>query len=188
MAAPRLEISIQTWLSSVTRSVLLDGYILCIHLIVRFLACKFCFITIYSARDHAMWSVTTMDSKKGRYVTILFIYGEGKLIIVKDIAEWLYLLNFQGALKVLEEYMQFRFLCCEKCQLLRARLGEGLEKCEEIAFLRQIRSNICWRILSGMNTSSNVHHYMPQVIDIFKVSSFFSCQFCICLSVASRLL
>ncbi|XP_062216020.1 uncharacterized protein LOC133916390 isoform X2 [Phragmites australis] len=74
----------------------------------------------------------------------------------------------KGALKVLEEYMQFRFLCCEKCQLLRARLGEGLEKCEEIAFLRQIRSNICWRILSGMNTSSNVHHYMPQVIDIFK--------------------
>jgi N-acetylglutamate synthase-like GNAT family acetyltransferase len=71
-------------------------------------------------------------------------------------------------LKVLEEYMQFRFLCCEKCQVLRARLDDGLEKCEEIAFLRQIGSNICWRILSGMNVSTDMRQYMPQVIDIFK--------------------
>ncbi|KAK3151225.1 hypothetical protein QOZ80_3AG0243270 [Eleusine coracana subsp. coracana] len=74
----------------------------------------------------------------------------------------------KSPLKVLEEYMQFCFLCCEKCQLLRARLDEGLEKCEDIAFLRQIGSNICWRILCGMNASNDVCPYMPQIIDIFK--------------------
>ena len=74
-------------------------------------------------------------------------------------------------LEILKEYMQFCFLCCEICRLLRARLDEGLEKCEEIAFLRQIRSNICWRLLSGMDERSNLQLYMPQVIDIFKVSS-----------------
>jgi hypothetical protein len=67
--------------------------------------------------------------------------------------------------------MQFCFLCCEICRLLRARLDEGLEKCEEIAFLRRIRSNICWRLLSGMNACSDLQLYMPQVIDILKVSS-----------------
>ncbi|XP_039786673.1 uncharacterized protein LOC120652806 isoform X7 [Panicum virgatum] len=71
-------------------------------------------------------------------------------------------------LEILKEYMQFCFLCCEICQLLRDRLDEGLEKCEEIAFLRQIRSNICWRLLSGMDERSNLQLYMPQVIDIFK--------------------
>ncbi|KAL6644817.1 hypothetical protein ACP70R_016425 [Stipagrostis hirtigluma subsp. patula] len=74
----------------------------------------------------------------------------------------------KGALKVLEEYMKFSFLCCDKCLFLRARLDEGLEKCEEVAFLRRIESNICWRLLSGMNVSNNVKRYMPQIIDIFK--------------------
>lgn len=81
--------------------------------------------------------------------------------------------------------MQFRFLCCEKCQVLRSLLDDGLEKCEEIAFLRQIGSNICWRILSGMNVSTDVRQYMPQVIDIFKVSSFSGLNF---LSVCWQLL
>ncbi|OEL36732.1 hypothetical protein BAE44_0002248 [Dichanthelium oligosanthes] len=71
-------------------------------------------------------------------------------------------------LEILKEYTRFRFLCCEKCRLLRAHLDEGLEKCEEIAFLRRIRSNISWRLLSGMNASSDVQLYMPQVIDILK--------------------
>ncbi|PAN50311.1 hypothetical protein PAHAL_9G511700 [Panicum hallii] len=71
-------------------------------------------------------------------------------------------------LEILKEYMQFCFLCCEICRLLRARLDEGLEKCEEIAFLRRIRSNICWRLLSGMNACSDLQLYMPQVIDILK--------------------
>uniref|UniRef100_K4A5T1 Zinc finger PHD-type domain-containing protein n=1 Tax=Setaria italica TaxID=4555 RepID=K4A5T1_SETIT len=69
-------------------------------------------------------------------------------------------------LEILKEYTRFCFLCCEKCRLLRDHLDEGLEKCEEIAFLRRIRSNICWRLLSGMNASSEL--YMPQVIDILK--------------------
>ncbi|CAN6320480.1 unnamed protein product [Urochloa humidicola] len=69
-------------------------------------------------------------------------------------------------LEILKEYTRFCFLCCEKCQLLRACLDEELGKCEEIAFLRPIRSNICWQLLSGMNGSSEV--YMSQVIDILK--------------------
>ncbi|CAN6307089.1 unnamed protein product [Urochloa humidicola] len=69
-------------------------------------------------------------------------------------------------LEILKEYTQFCFLCCEKCRLLRACLDEELGKCEEIAFLRPIRSNICWQLLSGMNGSSEV--YMSQVIDILK--------------------
>ncbi|RLN39294.1 hypothetical protein C2845_PM01G11110 [Panicum miliaceum] len=71
-------------------------------------------------------------------------------------------------LEILKEYMHFCFLCCEICRLLRARLDGGLEKCEEIAFLRRIRSNICWRLLSGMNARSDLQLYMPQVIDILK--------------------
>ncbi|OQU92811.1 hypothetical protein SORBI_3001G417500 [Sorghum bicolor] len=71
-------------------------------------------------------------------------------------------------LEILKEYVCFRFLCCQECQLLRDRLEEGLEKCEEIAFLRRIRSNICWRLLSGMDASRDVKLFMPQVIDIFK--------------------
>ncbi|KAG0552555.1 hypothetical protein BDA96_01G517200 [Sorghum bicolor] len=70
-------------------------------------------------------------------------------------------------LEILKEYMCFRFLCCEECQSLRARL-EGVEKCEEIAFLRQIRSNICWRLLSKADASRDVKLYMSQAIDIFK--------------------
>ncbi|CAN6313222.1 unnamed protein product [Urochloa humidicola] len=69
-------------------------------------------------------------------------------------------------LEILKEYTRFCFLCCEKCRLLRACLDEELEKCEEIAFLRPIRSNICWRLLSGMDGTSEL--YMPQVIDILK--------------------
>ncbi|CAL4922042.1 unnamed protein product [Urochloa decumbens] len=69
-------------------------------------------------------------------------------------------------LEILKEYTRFCFLCCEKCRLLRACLDEELEKCEEIAFLRPISSNICWRLLSGTNGISEP--YMPQVIDILK--------------------
>jgi hypothetical protein len=90
-------------------------------------------------------------------------------------------------LEILKEYVCFRFLCCQECQSLRDRLEEGLEKCEEIVFLRRIRSSICWRLLSGMDTSRDVNLYMPQVIDIFKVSCSFAYKFCICLSVASWL-
>nr|ACR38334.1 unknown [Zea mays] len=71
-------------------------------------------------------------------------------------------------LEILKEYMCFHFLCCQECQSLRARLEEGLEKCVGITFLRRIRSNICWRLLSGMDASRDVKLYMPQVIDIFK--------------------
>ncbi|TVU47528.1 hypothetical protein EJB05_07132, partial [Eragrostis curvula] len=78
------------------------------------------------------------------------------------------LIKKKAPLKVLEEYMQSRFLCCEKCQLLRAHLDNELEKCEEVACLRQIGSNICWRMLSGMDASNDARRYMPQVIDIFK--------------------
>ncbi|CAD6203127.1 unnamed protein product [Miscanthus lutarioriparius] len=52
----------------------------------------------------------------------------------------------------------------------RARLLEGLENCEEITFLRRIRSKICWRLLSGMDASRDVKLYMPQAIDIFKAA------------------
>uniref|UniRef100_A0A0D9VSJ8 N-acetyltransferase domain-containing protein n=1 Tax=Leersia perrieri TaxID=77586 RepID=A0A0D9VSJ8_9ORYZ len=74
----------------------------------------------------------------------------------------------KAPLKVLEEFMQFNFMCCEKCQMLRSSLHEGLKKREEIAFLRQTRSSICWQLLSGMNTRNNVQQYMHQVIEIFK--------------------
>nr|CAB3449138.1 unnamed protein product [Digitaria exilis] len=74
----------------------------------------------------------------------------------------------KAPLEILKEYMQFCFLCCEKCQMLRAHLDEELEKCEEIAFLRRVRSNICWRLLSGTNKSNDVQLYIPQVIDIFR--------------------
>ncbi|KAF8783908.1 hypothetical protein HU200_000358 [Digitaria exilis] len=74
----------------------------------------------------------------------------------------------KAPLKILKEYMQFCFLCCEKCQMLRAHLDEELEKCEEITFLRRVRSNICWRLLSGTNKSNDVQLYIPQVIDIFR--------------------
>jgi len=104
-------------------------------------------------------------------VTFLLTFAKAKSAIVKkSVSEWLNW-TFQVPLEILKEYMQFCFLCCEICQLLRDRLDEGLAKCEEIAFLRQIRSNICWRVLSGMDERSNLQLYMPQVIDIFKVSS-----------------
>uniref|UniRef100_A0A0D9Z5G0 N-acetyltransferase domain-containing protein n=1 Tax=Oryza glumipatula TaxID=40148 RepID=A0A0D9Z5G0_9ORYZ len=71
----------------------------------------------------------------------------------------------KAPLKVLGEYTQFNFMCCEKCQLLRASLHEGLKKREDIAFLRRIRYNICWQLLNGTNMRSDVQH---QVIEIFK--------------------
>ncbi|WVZ56479.1 hypothetical protein U9M48_007000 [Paspalum notatum var. saurae] len=71
-------------------------------------------------------------------------------------------------LEVLKEYVYFRFLCCKECQLLRARLYNELESCEEIACFRQIGSNICWRFLNGFNASIDAKVYLPQVIDIFK--------------------
>ncbi|KAL5218277.1 hypothetical protein ABZP36_018961 [Zizania latifolia] len=74
----------------------------------------------------------------------------------------------KAPLKVLEEYMQFNFLCCEKCQLLRASLHQGLKKSEEIAFLIRTKSSLCWQLLSGMNMRNDVQQYMHQVIDIFK--------------------
>ncbi|KAF0904217.1 hypothetical protein E2562_032992 [Oryza meyeriana var. granulata] len=74
----------------------------------------------------------------------------------------------KAPLKVLGEYTQFTFMCCEKCQLLRASLHEGLKKREEIAFLRRTRSSICWQLLSGINMRSDVQQYMHQVIEIFK--------------------
>ncbi|KAL6907640.1 hypothetical protein ACP4OV_002679 [Aristida adscensionis] len=74
----------------------------------------------------------------------------------------------KGALYILKDYMNFHFLCCEKCLFLRARLDEALENCEDIAFLRRIESNLSWRLLSGMNASSDVQLYIPQAIDIFK--------------------
>ncbi|KAL5209953.1 hypothetical protein ABZP36_005576 [Zizania latifolia] len=74
----------------------------------------------------------------------------------------------KAPLKVLEEYTQFNFLCCEKCQFLRASLHQGLKKNEEVAFLKRTKSSICWQLLSGMNMRSDVQHYMHQAIDIFK--------------------
>uniref|UniRef100_A0A0E0CYT1 N-acetyltransferase domain-containing protein n=2 Tax=Oryza meridionalis TaxID=40149 RepID=A0A0E0CYT1_9ORYZ len=71
----------------------------------------------------------------------------------------------KAPLKVLGEYTQFNFMCCEKCQLLRASLHEGLKKREDIAFLRRIRYNICWQLLNGTNMRSDVQH---QIIEIFK--------------------
>nr|CAB3501228.1 unnamed protein product [Digitaria exilis] len=71
-------------------------------------------------------------------------------------------------LEILKEYVRFCFLCCEKCRVLRTHLDEELEKCEEIAFLRRIRYHICWRLLSGMDISSDVQLYMRQVIDILR--------------------
>ncbi|XP_040378062.1 uncharacterized protein LOC102718159 isoform X2 [Oryza brachyantha] len=76
----------------------------------------------------------------------------------------------KAPLKVLGEYTQFNFMCSEKCQMLRASLHEALNKREEIAFLRQTRSSICWQLLSGMNMRSDVQQYMHQVIEIFKDS------------------
>ncbi|KAF8718722.1 hypothetical protein HU200_025023 [Digitaria exilis] len=74
----------------------------------------------------------------------------------------------QVPLEILKEYVRFCFLCCEKCRVLRTHLDEELEKCEEIAFLRRIRYHICWRLLSGMDISSDVQLYMRQVIDILR--------------------
>uniref|UniRef100_A0A0E0KC14 Zinc finger PHD-type domain-containing protein n=1 Tax=Oryza punctata TaxID=4537 RepID=A0A0E0KC14_ORYPU len=71
----------------------------------------------------------------------------------------------KAPMKVLGEYTQFNFMCCEKCQLLRASLHEGLKKREEIAFLRRTRYTICWQLLNGTNMRSDVQH---QVIEIFK--------------------
>ncbi|XP_008654715.1 uncharacterized isoform X2 [Zea mays] len=70
-------------------------------------------------------------------------------------------------LEILKDYLCFHFLCCQECQSLRVRL-EGMEKCEEIAFLGRIRSNICWRLLSSADASRDVKLYLSQVIDIFK--------------------
>lgn len=86
------------------------------------------------------------------------------LICDRHVLSWT---TFQAPLKVLGEYTQFNFMCCEKCQLLHASLHEGLKKREDIAFLRRIRYNICWQLLNGTNMRSDVQH---QVIEIFKVS------------------
>lgn len=55
----------------------------------RLLAFEWYLVTICSARDHAMWGVTTIELLERRFVTFALIWVKGRLAIVKGTAELL---------------------------------------------------------------------------------------------------